>query len=858
MRALLVTIDGDGFTYRHRESGQSVGRVILDRVLTRYPFKFTVSFIAGELAGAAPGFDRELAARILALDNVEAASHSWSHPHDWRSSTVDLPREIDASVREIERSLLSGPKRVRSFLWTGRCNPSAGALARVHELGLANLNGRPFSRPWRRVGSYRQYTARARNDWDCMGLEEELMAGVGTPSVETFLARHEGDLGGFRSVIDDFEARAERPIHVYFHWYSGARADTLAALLHVLDWCAARPCAPMFVSEYVSSPAVASWSRLGGLRRAISKIAGAVGGSPSTSFDTLPTWWEPPHASSGGGGSDGLEGVRRSRFFDREGDLPAHGLARTVHSGEALAATASLRWEEHCVECAAPACYSVCDMFEAADHGCRRFEHGIEPAPDLAGAFGTAYRIVVRPWGTLLARVKRSVATHDGFLLKVLNPGGEPVPIVVDFRGPITRDRRRLLLKAELSPGPNQLYYPRELIERALPIRDLYEVVVAPETTDPRTELFVLVADFVRFRGEPPQPADVGRIKCVAFDLDDTLWQGILVEAGVAGIDVHQPVVDLVRTLQAAGVVTSIASRNAETDAVEALERLGLRDLFVYPKVNWGPKSKSLSDLASDLRIGIDAIALVDDSLHERLEVQAALPPVQVFEPAELPALCRAIVGVAGPPTAEARTRFESYRSDEARSAAAAAAGSDHISFLRSLGTTVTLEAPTVQDLDRVQELVQRTNQLNFSSHPYSREEIDAIVARPTRYRCLTVRAADRYGDYGLIGFGIVDVSAADVWTARDLMFSCRVLGRHIDEAVLAQILRAASRAGAGRVHAVFRSNGRNDSARQALEKVGFEPTGHGSYGFDLAARDIPSVDHIQVVDSGWTVPDAS
>lgn len=289
MRPLIVTIDGDGFTYRHRESGRPVGQVILDRVLTRYPFTFTASFIAGEIGAAGGRFDRKLASEILSLDNVEAASHSWSHPHDWTAATVDLDREVDASVVEIERSLLRGEKRVRSFLWSGRCNPTAEAVSRVHELGLANFNGRPFSRPWRRVGRHRQYTARARNDWDCMGLEAILMADPARPSVESFLAAHEGDLSGFRSVTDDFEKRGERPLHIYFHWYSGARDDTLAGLLHVLDWCAARPCLPMSVSEYVASPTLTDRSVLGRVGRIAARAVRLVRGPPTSDFASLPS-----------------------------------------------------------------------------------------------------------------------------------------------------------------------------------------------------------------------------------------------------------------------------------------------------------------------------------------------------------------------------------------------------------------------------------------------------------------------------------------------------------------------------------------------------------------------------------------
>ena len=94
-RELLITIDGDGFIFRDRVGDRAVGELILEEVLTQYPFKFTASFIAGEMGTYRDSFDLDLAARILALENVEAASHSWSHPHDWASAGVDAELRFD-------------------------------------------------------------------------------------------------------------------------------------------------------------------------------------------------------------------------------------------------------------------------------------------------------------------------------------------------------------------------------------------------------------------------------------------------------------------------------------------------------------------------------------------------------------------------------------------------------------------------------------------------------------------------------------------------------------------------------------------------------------------------------------------
>jgi hypothetical protein len=250
-RPLLITIDGDGFIYRDRQGRRPVGELILDRVLVRYPFKFTASIIAGELTEYRDSFDVSLAETILARDNVEAASHSWSHPHDWTAASVDVDTEVVRSVRTIEERLLRDGKRVKTFLWTGHCNPTAAALRAVDRLGLANLNGGDPRRAFEVRDGYRHYMSRAPNDWTYMDLERRIVKAKAGP-VHDFLVSHAGRLDGFRQAIHFFETHPELPIHVYFHWYSAVRRDSIGALTDVLDWCSQQNCRPVFVSEYVA------------------------------------------------------------------------------------------------------------------------------------------------------------------------------------------------------------------------------------------------------------------------------------------------------------------------------------------------------------------------------------------------------------------------------------------------------------------------------------------------------------------------------------------------------------------------------------------------------------------------------
>jgi FkbH-like protein len=392
--------------------------------------------------------------------------------------------------------------------------------------------------------------------------------------------------------------------------------------------------------------------------------------------------------------------------------------------------------------------------------------------------------------------------------------------------------------------GLNQLYYPIDLIARRLPGTRLHEIAIAPDSVAPETLLFFPALEFVRLSDSAR--FDAGRIKCVALDLDHTLWRGTLLEDGAESLSLDPRVVEQVKLLRQVGIVTSIASRNDPFQAGEVLRRLGVDDLFVFPQIGWRPKSESLRRLADSLRIGLESIALVDDSPFERAEIRASLPEAQALEPSELEWLCRHIAS-GEPPTSAARERVAFYRHEEARHASEVAATGTHVDFLRTLDATVDIARVRASDMPRVHELIQRTNRLNFSNHRYSRAEVDEIVGARQRFRCSTISASDRFGDYGLIGFSIVDVSDASCWWVRDLMFSCRILGRHVDVFVLTRILEDARRHGIRRVTVSFNPSGRNEAARDALLSAAFVLAADGSFECDLAKTEIPRIDYIRL-----------
>lgn len=134
---------------------------------------------------------------------------------------------------------------------------------------------------------------------------------------------------------------------------------------------------------------------------------------------------------------------------------------------------------------------------------------------------------------------------------------------------------------------------------------------------------------------------------------------------------------------------------------------------------------------------------------------------------------------------------------------------------------TTTIAAFGAATLDRVYELVQRTNQLNISTCRYSREELTSLNAPGSGRRAFVIHASDKFGSYGLIGFAIFEIERNLII---DLMFSCRVQGKLVDDAFVSWLAEANLGSEPGELRARFKANKKNAPARQLLERLGFLP----------------------------------
>ena len=283
VRIFFSHIDGDGFRHVSSvEPGRRSGEIIVERIIKRFPFPFTVSFIEAEIRGLVvdqkPGDAAVLtrqAREVLALSKVEAASHAYTHPFYWNAGDrtvrdykranlllaeplnhtgVDLRREIEGSVRYIERELCPPGKPVKIFLWSGNCRPWPEALRIVRELGIENMNGGETAMSRKRP-SVTRVSARA------LPWEGELQITAANENENIYRERWaiSGDteapfFGGFVLAQDGFERmdqpRRLKPVNIYFHFYSGDNLASLNVLSRLFDWAQRQELHALTASDY--------------------------------------------------------------------------------------------------------------------------------------------------------------------------------------------------------------------------------------------------------------------------------------------------------------------------------------------------------------------------------------------------------------------------------------------------------------------------------------------------------------------------------------------------------------------------------------------------------------------------------
>jgi FkbH-like protein len=330
-----------------------------------------------------------------------------------------------------------------------------------------------------------------------------------------------------------------------------------------------------------------------------------------------------------------------------------------------------------------------------------------------------------------------------------------------------------------------------------------------------------------------------GRRKVLVLDLDNTVWGGVVGEAGPHGIEIggttegeaFAAFQKQVKRLKQSGVLLAACSKNNDADAREPFEKndgmiLRLDDFAAF-HASWDAKPSRLREIARELNVGLDSLVFFDDNPAEREHVRAELPEVTVIEvPAEPALYVRALVESLAFETAALTeadaSRAEQYAAEAARKRMQSGTASSG-DYLSSLEMVAELQPIHVENLDRVADLITKTNQFNLTTRRHSRAAVEEMVKTP-RSVCFAVRLADKFGDYGLISVVLAVPHAEDEKVLRldTWLMSCRAMGRTVEHLVMNQIVHTARASGYLLLHGEYLPTAKNTPVKSLLADFGF------------------------------------
>lgn len=325
--------------------------------------------------------------------------------------------------------------------------------------------------------------------------------------------------------------------------------------------------------------------------------------------------------------------------------------------------------------------------------------------------------------------------------------------------------------------------------------------------------------------------------KVLVLDLDNTLWGGVIGDAGLAGIVLGRETAEgeaflavqaYARALAGRGVILAVCSKNMDETAREpfrAHPAMMLKEADIACFVaNFDDKATNLCRIAETLNVGTDSLVFVDDNPVERAWVAQQLPEVLVVDLPDDPAgYCAAIerekAFVTPRITGEDLRRNALYRA-RSETLAQASAAADIDAFLAGLEPVAVVEPVGPASLDRIVQLIAKTNQFKLNSAVFTPDE---ILAR--RDGVIAIRFQDRLQDHGITAIAVTEPEGTDL-VIRNWVMSCRVFSRRLEHATLELVRRRAVALGLDRIVLDHQPSKKNGLVLGVLAELGFEAAG--------------------------------
>lgn len=348
--------------------------------------------------------------------------------------------------------------------------------------------------------------------------------------------------------------------------------------------------------------------------------------------------------------------------------------------------------------------------------------------------------------------------------------------------------------------------------------------------------------------------------KCLVLDLDNTLWGGVIGDDGIENIILGQgsplgeayiAIQKMALTLKQRGIILAVCSKNDEKIARQPFREhremlLKESDIAVFI-ANWQPKSTNLELIAKKLNIGLDALVFLDDNPVERNQVRQTLSQVAVPELPNDPALFPFMLLNSGwfetiQLTQEDRTRAEQYQ-NEAQRMIVKESSPDIESYLRFLEMKAWLIPFDAQGRVRITQLINKTNQFNFTNRRYNEAQILAFE-KASNFITLQIGLEDRFGDNGIISVVIAE-QQDQILFIRNWVMSCRVFSRQVEHAVINEVVTLAGKHNITTIVGEFIPTSRNGVIKNLFADLGFLKSEMDEVLWELKVESFRSLNHM-------------
>lgn len=582
-------------------------------------------------------------------------------------------------------------------------------------------------------------------------------------------------------------------------------------------------------------------------------------------------------------------GQQKAPKVSLKGPRPVDWLA-----AEEICSVGLSMWREHCLECAMPECYGHCRNYvERRDKKCQKTYYGTKPIDLGSGDF--AAQMKFRKWGKLETEIYPRMLTEkacrrlnrlgrveewavllfsrllkglvsinklcavpnvvnawlyerlgrreepDEFLIQCFSPTEREYALLVEF---FTSEEVFYRNAFRVKKGYNQA----RMDVRGLDLRTEKgsRIRIYPES-DVEEDIVFFRTDLVKLKNPDKDgremPAD--KVKCVAWDLDNTVWDGVLIEEDPNTLSLRPGVREIMEALDERGIIQIVVSKNDEESVLPQLQRLGVNHFFVDVFANWELKSENIRRAAKGLNIGLNTFALVDDSPFERGEVGENLPCIRIYPETAVGGLLF-LPEFDVPVTGEGKKRRVMYQEEKKRETLRREFTGSSQEFLKSCGLEITIEHMSAKTFERSLELLQRTNQLNLSGHKYEREEFERLC-REHGKNVYVAHCRDKYGDYGQVAFFLARKEDGSV-VLTEYAMSCRVANKWLEPALIKWLC--------GKYHGreiIFSGvdNAKNGLLIRTLKSLGMEDTSEkpGVLRLAISTEKMFWADIVKVVD---------